>query len=135
MVSSKALRKIFTRYNKLEYYVVLLVGILFGSTFTSSYNSTNSDRYREKGPSRGVIKALSDTPVRNTVHIDDDGRPITKQQLLEPFVLPNLVGLSVATFLPGQTMMPPHEHESLHELFYVIEGKFIRILASFYVLF
>ncbi len=68
------------------------------------------------------MKLLSDTPVRNTVHVDDRGRPITKQQLLEPFVLPNLVGVSVATFLPGQTMMPPHEHESMHELFYVIEG-------------
>ena len=43
--------------------------------------------------------------------------------MIKPFLIPNLVGVSVATFLPGQTMMPPHEHESMHELFYVLEGK------------
>jgi len=42
---------------------------------------------------------------------------------LEPFVIPTLVGFSVATFLPGQIMMPPHAHETMHELFYVIEGR------------
>lgn len=49
--------------------------------------------------------------------------PIEKQQFVEPFVIPNFVGYSVATFKPGQTMMPPHEHESLHEFFYVLEGS------------
>jgi len=75
-----------------------------------------------KGPSKGFVTNLDQIPPRNTVHVDEKGRPVTKQQLLEPFVLPNLVGFSIATFLPGQTMMPVHEHESLHELFYVIEG-------------
>eukprot|EP00979_Chaetoceros_neogracilis_P003708 scaffold656_cov271-Chaetoceros_neogracile.AAC.18 len=72
------------------------------------------------GPAKGTIKSLAETPVHNTVHVDELGRPITKQQLLEPFVIPNLVGFSVATFLPGQ---PPHSHETMHELFYIIEGR------------
>jgi quercetin dioxygenase-like cupin family protein len=72
---------------------------------------------------RGMVKSLEDVPVRSTSHVDTEGRPITKQQFLEPFEVPNFVGYSVATFLPGQTMMPVHEHESLHEFFYVLEGK------------
>jgi quercetin dioxygenase-like cupin family protein len=51
-----------------------------------------------------------------------EGRPITKQQFLEPFVVPRFVGFSVATFKAGQTMMPVHEHKSMHEFFYVLEG-------------
>jgi len=43
--------------------------------------------------------------------------------MIEPFLIPNLVGFSVATFLPGQTMMPVHDHESMHEIFYVLEGS------------
>lgn len=61
--------------------------------------------------------------MRKTSHVDDQGRPITKQQMLEPFVVPNFVGVSVATFLPGQTLMPVHEHETLHEFFYVLDGS------------
>jgi len=72
---------------------------------------------------RGMVKRLEDVPPRPTSHIDTEGRPITKQQFLEPFVVPNFVGYSVATFLPGQTMMPVHEHESMHEFFYVLKGK------------
>jgi quercetin dioxygenase-like cupin family protein len=51
-----------------------------------------------------------------------EGNPITKQQFLEPFVVPRFVGFSVATFKAGQTMMPVHEHKSMHEFFYVLEG-------------
>jgi len=111
------------RFSKLEFLLVFMLGIAIGATFTSLHKSTTGDMNRDKGPSKGMVKLLSETPVRNTVHVDDRGRPITKQQLLEPFVLPNLVGVSIATFLPGQTMMPPHEHESMHELFFVIEGS------------
>lgn len=45
-----------------------------------------------------------------------------KQQLLAAFVVPDFVGYSVATFEAGQEMMPPHEHENLHEFFYVLDG-------------
>lgn len=44
-----------------------------------------------------------------------------KQQLLDAFVVPNFVGVSVATFEAGQEMTP-HEHENLHEFFYVLDG-------------
>jgi len=73
----------------------------------ASLNAMNNavDKGMNSGPSKGTIKSLAQTPARNTVHVDEQGRPITKQQLLEPFVIPNLVGFSVATFLPGQVMM------------------------------
>ena len=77
----------------------------------------------QKGiPKEGSITHLNDIPVRKTSHVDEEGRPITKQQFLDAFVLPDFVGFSVATFLPGQVMMPPHEHETLYEIFYVVEG-------------
>ena len=109
--------------SRINIFISLLVGIMIGGIAQSGYSSSFAELNREKGPTKGAVKILSETPTRNTVHIDDKGRPITKQQLLEPFVIPNLVGFSVATFLPGQTMMPVHEHETMHELFYVIEGS------------
>lgn len=69
-----------------------------------------------------MVTRLDHTPLRPTSHVDTNGNPIEKQQLLEPFVVPNFVGYSVATWKPGQTMMPVHEHRSLHEFFYVLEG-------------
>lgn len=76
----------------------------------------------EKGPLHGSVKRLEDTPVRPTSHVDQHGKPITKQQMLEPFVVPNFVGFSVATFTAGQ-QLTPHEHDNLHEFFYVLEGS------------
>jgi quercetin dioxygenase-like cupin family protein len=76
----------------------------------------------DTGPEHGSIQHLEDIPFRKTSHVDENGKPVMKQQFLEPFVVPNFVGYSVATFKPGQTMMPPHEHESLHEFFFVIHG-------------
>ena len=90
----------------------LLVGILVGRLSLPN----------PKGPLHGSVKRLDDVPSRPTSHVDQQGRPITKQQLLEAFVVPNFVGFSVATFLAGQRMMPAHEHENLHEFFYVLEG-------------
>jgi quercetin dioxygenase-like cupin family protein len=75
------------------------------------------------GPLHGAIKQLDDTPSRPTSHIDQHGKSIMKQQLLDAFVVPNFVGYSVATFEPGQSMMPPHEHQNMHEFFYVISGS------------
>mmetsp|Transcript_2787 Transcript_2787/g.3366 ORF Transcript_2787/g.3366 Transcript_2787/m.3366 type:complete len:172 (+) Transcript_2787:40-555(+) len=99
--------------------IAFVGGILFSSIFHIGFSSSKSE---DLGPTKGIVTRLADTPVRPTSHIDDLGRPITKQQLLEPFVVPNFVGYSVATFKPGQNMMPVHEHESLHEFFYVLEG-------------
>lgn len=75
-----------------------------------------------KGPLHGSVKLLEHTPVRPTSHVDQQGKPITKQQLLEPFVVPHFVGVSVATFAAGQELTG-HEHENLHEFFYVLEGS------------
>ena len=77
----------------------------------------------DMGPSKGQVSYIDDIPVRSTVHVDEKGREITKQQFIEPFVIPNFAGFSVAKFLPGQTMLPPHEHETMHEIFYVLSGS------------
>lgn len=106
---------------KVEYFLVLLIGMAIGASLNSANSSISQSL--NTGPTKGLITSLQETPVRSTVHVDDSGRAITKQQMLEPFVIPNLVGFSVATFLPGQVMMPPHSHESMHELFYVVQGK------------
>lgn len=98
----------------------MAIGVVIGLIMSGIQRSTAHDF--QQGAKFGVVKTLAETPVRNTLHVDEVGRPITKQQLLEPFVIPNCVGFSVATFLPGQVMLPQHEHESMHELFYVVEG-------------
>ena len=91
------------RYARIDHLIVLLIGTAIGASLNSINNSVSTGM--NSGPSKGTIKSLAETPVRNTVHVDELGRPITKQQLLEPFVVPNLVGFSIATFLPGQVMM------------------------------
>ena len=125
MASPKHTGGAITKYAKLDYIIMLIVGICIGTSFTHIHYVAKESSIKRKTPSTGFVKQLSETPVRSTSHVDDTGRPITKQQLLEPFVLPNLVGFSIATFLPGQTMMPPHEHETLYEIFYVVEGEII----------
>lgn len=75
----------------------------------------------ETGPLHGSVKHLDNTPSRPTSHVDQNGKSIMKQQLLDAFVVPNFVGYSVATFEAGQEMTP-HEHENLHEFFYVLNG-------------
>lgn len=77
----------------------------------------------DSGPLHGSVQQLDDTPSRPTSHVDQHGNAIMKQQLLDAFVVPNFVGYSVATFAAGQEMMPPHEHENLHEFFYVLDGR------------
>jgi quercetin dioxygenase-like cupin family protein len=93
-----------------------VAGILVGRILLHPTAST------KKGPLHGSVKRLEDTPVRPTSHVDQHGKPITKQQLLEPFVVPHFVGVSVATFTAGQELTP-HEHENLHEFFHVLEGS------------
>jgi quercetin dioxygenase-like cupin family protein len=100
----------------LQVLIAFLIGILVG-------------RYLEKPPQgaqistvSGSVHRLDETPIRNTLHKDALGRPITKQQFLEPFVVPHVTGYSVATIRPGQTLQV-HEHESMHEFFYILEGR------------
>ena len=121
---------ILTKFTKLDSILVLIVGILIGSTVTSLHqkstttttSTTTTNTSPQNLPKEGSITHLDDIPIRKTSHVDEEGRPITKQQFLDAFVLPDFVGFSVATFLPGQVMMPPHEHETLYEIFYVVEG-------------
>ena len=102
---------------KLETFLAFLVGISLGrmGPFYKFHKV-------QIGPKKGKVLVTDDVPVRNTVHVDEQGLAITKQQFIEPFDIPNLAGFSVATFLPGQTMLPPHHHESMHEIFYILAG-------------
>jgi quercetin dioxygenase-like cupin family protein len=70
----------------------------------------------------GSVLSLSEIPSRPTAHSDEQGRPITKQQLIDPFVVPSLAGLSVATLLPNQRLAS-HQHDTMHEFFYVLSGS------------
>jgi len=105
-----------------------LLGVIIGSCLQSNYDSIyksidNTSPFDEIQNIKGLITTLDQIPFRSTSHVDTDGNPIEKQQFLEPFVIPNFVGFSVATYRPGQVMMPVHEHRSLHEFFYVLEGS------------
>ena len=107
-----------------------LLGVIIGSTLQSNYDSLYKNivptsiqtKGQDMGAKTGLVAQLDKIPFRPTSHVDEKGRPIEKQQFLEPFVVPNFVGYSVATYRPGQVMMPVHEHRSLHEFFYVLEG-------------
>lgn len=70
-----------------------------------------------------IITHTSDLPTRSTSHKDDNGQPITKKQLVEPFSLSNYFpGLSIATLRPGQAVAS-HSHENMTELFYIVSGN------------
>lgn len=110
----------------------LVVGLFLGIMLEKNMGSLTSpsssllrsaQRSTATTTTTGIVKTLSEIEHRPTSHVDTQGRPITKQQLLEPFVIPNYAGFSVATFLPGQTLMPLHEHETMHEFFYVLKGE------------
>ena len=72
----------------------------------------------------GYILKLSEIPITNTSHVDDYGKPITKQQLLNPFFVPSVTGFSIATLQPGQRVKS-HNHYSMHEFFYILQGSVI----------
>jgi quercetin dioxygenase-like cupin family protein len=80
----------------------------------------NPDRTRH--PARGSVVHLHDLPMRPTSHKDEQGRPVLKQQLMEPFVVPRVTGFSVATFQPNQQVFR-HAHANMHEFFYVLKGQ------------
>lgn len=102
-------------------YKHIAISFLFGAFLGSQITWRRLPPTNSQSIARGSIRSLSDTPIRNTVHRDDNGQPITKQQFLEPFYIPNLAGYSVATLLPGQRV-DAHRHETMHELFYIIQG-------------
>ena len=108
----------------LKFLSAFLFGILIGR-IGQSKNSTGkkfSDA-SEAVTVKSSIQHLRDIPVRETSHIDKNTRnAITKQQFLEPFLVPNVAGFSVATIRRNQTV-EMHSHRSMHEFFYVLEGS------------
>ena len=87
-------------------------GIMAGGFLHQGYTTGSTSVDTNVGPKQGSILQLEQVPFRKTSHIDEEGNPIVKQQFIEPFVIPNFVGYSVATFKPGQIMMPAHEQAS-----------------------
>ena len=108
-------------------FLSFLAGFMMGSFGRTATPSHVSAIRRVPTAHSGSVYHLSDTPVRNTAHVDRLGRPITKQQFVEPFEVPNVAGFSVATLLPGQDVSS-HQHESMHEFFYILEGKGVFII-------
>ena len=100
-------------------FVAFLAGLFVGRLGGRS----NDNNLRSTGI-HGSIYHLEDTPVRNTSHKDKHGRSVTKQQFLEPFAVPTITGFSVATLKEGQNV-PTHEHENMHEFFYILQGTAI----------
>ena len=104
---------------------VFLFGFLFGFTVRGAIN-TPSRLVQEESlilkRRKGSLVHISQVARRSTSHVDGKGRPITKQQLLDPFEIPSITGVSVATVKAGQTISQ-HSHESMVELFYVLSGS------------
>jgi quercetin dioxygenase-like cupin family protein len=99
-----------------------LLGLFIGVICSGNQNPHGSMRKTSSSTSHGSIKRLSETPVRDTSHKDDYGQPITKQQFLEPFEVSTITGFSVATLKQGQRLKL-HDHENMHEFFYILEGS------------
>jgi quercetin dioxygenase-like cupin family protein len=101
--------------------IISLIAFLLGSLF--GYVSRGDVKTELEAPvvQHGSVLRLSQIPSRPTSHSDEQGRPITKQQLVDPFVVPNLAGISIATLLPNQRLSS-HQHDTMHEFFYVVSG-------------
>ena len=105
--------------------IAFLIGMTVGNLGNRSTRSgglRSSKKEQGGGGVSGSIHRLADTPIRSTSHKDNQGRPITKQQFLEPFQVPTITGYSVATVKTGQ-QVPVHDHENMHEFFYILEGS------------
>jgi mannose-6-phosphate isomerase-like protein (cupin superfamily) len=99
----------------------VLIPFAFGAILGFCVRGINIEEVAP-GALKGSVSRLGDIPASPTSHVDERGRhAITKQQLVEPFVVPNLAGISVATLLPDQTISS-HKHETMHEFFYVLSG-------------
>mmetsp|Transcript_8099 Transcript_8099/g.19597 ORF Transcript_8099/g.19597 Transcript_8099/m.19597 type:complete len:173 (+) Transcript_8099:3-521(+) len=106
-----------TSFSAAHIFVALLLGYVLGH-----YQSHIRGRNQKSTLVSGSIQQLESVAVRSTSHVDDQGRPITKQQLIDPFVLPRLAGISVATLQHGQTVSS-HQHKSMHEFFFILQGR------------
>jgi len=95
------------------------------STNNDNNNDNNNDHNNDRTTTlpKSSVTNLADVLFRATSHKDKaTGLSIQKQQLIEPFVVPNLAGVSVGTLQPRQTV-ELHDHRSMHEFFYVLEGS------------
>lgn len=111
----------------LKILIAFLFGILLGrfwqSNKCSDATSSSTTSTTVVGDLTSSIKHLKDMPVQKTSHVDTNtGTAITKQQFLEPFLVPNVAGFSVVTIRRNQTV-EMHSHRSMHEFFYVLEGS------------
>lgn len=106
-------------------------GNIFNKTLHKAVIIIDSTTVQERKTSQVIH--LHNVPLKSTSHVDNDAqeghhhhhRPIiiTKQQLVEPFVLVNnLAGISVTNLLPGQSVTR-HSHKSMHEFFYILDGQ------------
>lgn len=103
--------------------VAFIVGTLIGGFLNScASHNLRGGQGIESSIARASIQHLEKIPIRNTSHKDDNGEYIKKQQFLEPFAVSRVTGFSVATLRPGQRVHR-HEHENMHEFFYVLEGN------------
>ena len=127
------------RYRFVHIVATLLLGIAIGrwsgnvncssnkGPAASSPNNANGLRNpsNDGHPLQSSVQKLKDLPFRKTSHVDITSQtPILKQQFIEPFVVPNLAGISVATLTHNQTVTL-HHHNTMHEFFYVLEGTAI----------
>ena len=117
--------------NYFKVLITFLFGILFGRFGQPDCSTTTNNPAVASSSSSSIaskeiqssIKYLKDIPARKTAHTDrNTGNAITKQQFLEPFLVPNVAGFSVATIQRNQTV-EMHSHRSMHEFFYVLEGS------------
>lgn len=102
-----------------------LLGWFLGPHYQPAVVASSSTSLRSGGSSgiHSFVRQYDELPTRDTAHTDKiDGRPITKRQFLDPFVVPTVAGISVATIEPGQTVAM-HSHTTMHEFFYVLEGS------------
>ena len=65
-----------------RFVIAFCSGIFLGGFLERGFASVKAD----VGPKHGSILQLEDIAFRKTSHIDEEARPIVKQQLLEPFV-------------------------------------------------
>lgn len=97
-----------------------------GGIFVRPHHGTPSlqtTTRRSHMPRHGSVLQLENVPKRPTSHLDSHGKFIQKQQLVEAFqTIPTLAGFSVATLQPNQRV-EFHQHETMHELFYVLSGS------------
>lgn len=112
----------------------LVVGLQWMSTFSGpnkTNNHSHGTRTSATSTSTGTtaipilhssVQHLDNLAVRPTAHRDPTtGNAITKQQFIEPFAVPLVAGISVATLEAGQRVSK-HSHTTMHEFFYVLEG-------------